>query len=116
MADVGYILTRRAKRSVIVSRLVASVVDHSTGETTSTRETRPIRNVSIEPTSYKRLVESREAQTEIGAVTLLFYTRDIAAIGVGDVVIDGERRLVVVTSTVEETVIRVTAREQVGQS
>ena len=113
-ADAGYILTRRAKRSVIVSQLATSSVNPQTGARSSTRTTRPIRNVAIEATSYKRLVEARQAQTEVGPVTLLFYTRDIAKIDPGDTIIEGDRRLVVVSSAIEDTVIRVTAREQVG--
>jgi hypothetical protein len=119
LSDAGYIITRRpGSKSVLVSRLAASSTDPQTGERNVSRSTIGVRNVVIEPTSYKRRVAARETQEEIGGVTLLFYTRDVPfrRLNPTDCVIEGSRRLQVVTSTVEDTVLRVTANEQVGQA
>lgn len=119
MADAGYIVTRKpGAKSVLVSRLAASATNPATGERTQSRSTIAVRNVVIEPTTYRRRAAAREAAEEIGETTLLFYTRDVPfrKLNPTDCVIEGERRLQVVTSTVEETVLRVTANEQAGQA
>jgi hypothetical protein len=117
VSDPGYILTRRKGRRVIISRLIASAVDPTTGERSSTRATTAALAV-VEPTRYARRMSSRECSEDVGKTTVLLYTRDLPfdRLSARDVVIVEDRRLAVVGCAIEDTILRVTAREQVGLS
>ncbi|WP_428308876.1 hypothetical protein [Lacipirellula sp.] len=113
MTDVGYILTRRQGRRVIVSRQVSSVVDPATGERRETRSTLAALAV-VEPTSYARKISARECQEEVGPTTILLRARDCPfdRLTPADAIIVGDQRYNIVTSTLEDSVLRITAREQ----
>ena len=112
-ADVGYILTRRKGRRVLISRLLSSETDPQTGERSETRSTLAALAV-IEPTSYARKITARECQETIGPTTILLRAADVRPVdrlSPTDAIIAGDQRYSVVTSTLEDSVLRLTARE-----
>lgn len=69
-----------------------------------------------EPTPYSRAIAAKAAQQDVGATTFIFWTRDVTfrRLTVEDYIVADGEKFQVVTCSVENTSIVVTANHYVG--
>lgn len=113
--DAAYALTRRRGRTAEVHRVTDSTSDPETGDVTDTVDVTTVRWVAKEPTRYGRLYRANATQQDVGETTFIFWLEDISftKLDQEDWIIQDDIRYDVVTSTVEETALVITAREMV---
>jgi hypothetical protein len=116
MPDVGYSLTRRLGHPVTVVRVPATAVNPRTGLRDMTTLLTNVRNVVKEPTAYSRLIKANAVQQTVGATTFLFWVTDVpfTRLEAEDYIIVDDVKFQVVTSSLENTTLVVTADEIVG--
>lgn len=119
--DGVYATTRRRGKQGTINKLTGTTADPKTGIRTDVVSTTTVRWMVKEPTAHSRIIRAEAVQTQIGETTFVCWTKDatvaalIAAGGVDQedwVTFEG-RRYEVVSSTVEDTGLIITARETV---
>ena len=116
MPDVAYSLTRRKGRRVTVVQVNGITANPETGERTMDTTVTNVRLVVKEPTSYGRLIKAQCAQQDSGETTFIFWSRDVdfTRLDVEDYIICNMVKHQVVTSSLEDTTLIVTAKEVRG--
>lgn len=116
MTETAYRATRRKGVKVTVVAHVTTSVNGTTGQRTSQTTVHNVRQVVVEPTTYSRTVKAQAAQQNIGPTTFIFWTRDIPFRSLTQesyCAYDG-KKFQVVSSTLEEDGLIITAKETVG--
>lgn len=118
MNNAAYAATRRRGVPVSVSICSAPTVDEQTGAKVLNVVTHNVRLVVQEPTIYSRLVRARAAQTDVGEVTFIFWTKDISfqRLTPEDYIISAGQRFDVVTSSLESDGLIITTRLNDGNT
>ena len=113
--DAAYALTRRRGSTATITRLTGESANPKTGVRTPTTVTTTVRWTHKAPTAWSRLYRAQQTQTPIGDTTFTMWLPDVEAtftkLTQEDYVTMGGDRYEVISCTVEDNALIVTARK-----
>lgn len=111
--DAAYALTRRRGKTGTITRITGTASDPETGAKTPTESVTTIRWMFKQPTAYSRLLRADATQQRIGETTFIIWLKDVTftRVSQSDYITYEGIRYEVLTSTIEDTGLVITANE-----